>query len=130
MLLNRAFPNVKNIFYPHPTKLKFVTPHDNRQKKTYVCNVRPFNDMGNVNWNAKWEDKKKPTNFKAYETIIYKEVQSKVNENVKSYIVQKEGWEFSAQYFKTKSKKKSDNVFRYYLGDVFVRIDLNNFNRK
>ena len=120
-----------NTFATPQTKLKleFVTAQNNRTRKPYVCKAEPFNDMGHLNCSLEWENGKKPSNYKQYEDIINKELWGdKMMSRIESYLVQKPDWEYSAKFFKTKSKKKQDNVFRYYLPDVFVRIDLNNFN--
>lgn len=125
MLLSEAFSNTESFIEQKPLKLQFVTPNNNRQRKPYVCKAEPFNDMGHINWHLKWKNNKKPTNYEAYEKIINKELLSKVRDNVESYTFPKNHWKHFALFFRPKSKNKFDNIFRYYLSDVFVRMDLN-----
>ena len=128
MLLSKAFPSFSQNAILQNLQLKPVSPETNNSKKPYVCKAEPFNDMGHCNCFLEWKNNEKPPNYKKYETIIEKELWDKVDKNVVSYIEKKKGEKYGAQFFKTKSNSKSDNIFRYYLADVFVRIDLNNLN--
>ena len=129
MLLNEAFPSlVQEQYLTKPTRLQFVTPRTNKTRKPYVCKAEPFNDMGHLNWVLEWKNNKKPANHKQYEEIIDQELFAKFKQKVVDYYVQESGDKYAARFFKTRSKNKSSNVFRYYLSDVFVRIDLNTLN--
>lgn len=125
MLLSKAFSDTESFIEQKPLKLQFVTPTNNRQRKPYVCKAEPFNDMGNLNWRLEWKNNKKPTNYEAYEKIINKELRSKIDKNVESYTFPKNHRKHGFLFFRPKSKNKFDNIFRYYLSDVFVRMDLN-----
>lgn len=122
MLLSEAFSDTESFIEQKPLKLQFVTPTNNRQRKPYVCKAEPFNDMGHVNCYLEWKNNKKPKNYEAYEKIINEELYSKVRDHVESYTPHSKHF---AIFFRPKSKNKFDNIFRYYLSDVFVRIDLN-----